>query len=109
MSLHLSYETLVIAVRQKQLYQYLAASTASVLVFDTLSSLDEEIKYVWKSRWHPVKVLYLWTRYQNLAIAAMELWFLAFPGGPSGPACYKPMSATICTSFFYSMYAYLTN
>ncbi|KAK7001370.1 hypothetical protein R3P38DRAFT_3048777 [Favolaschia claudopus] len=56
------------------------ACTTSILVWDWLSCLPQEWRYIWKSGggWSPVKVLYLLVRYYTLVVLVVtDIWFFA--------------------------------
>ncbi|KAG0707925.1 hypothetical protein DFH29DRAFT_559705 [Suillus ampliporus] len=43
-----------------------AAAGHTVLVYDYLLTLKDEIRYIWNAPWTPVKILFLLNRYGNL-------------------------------------------
>ncbi|KAJ7762579.1 hypothetical protein B0H16DRAFT_1529267 [Mycena metata] len=56
------------------------ACTTSILIWDWLSCLPQEWKYIWKSNrgWSPVKILYCLVRYYTLAVLIVtDVWFFA--------------------------------
>ncbi|KAF7376732.1 hypothetical protein MSAN_00090400 [Mycena sanguinolenta] len=66
------------------------ACTTSILVWDWLSCLPLEWRYIWKSgdRWSPVKILYCLVRYYTLLVLVVtDVWFFA-PWSESACARY---------------------
>ncbi|KAJ7234897.1 hypothetical protein B0H12DRAFT_1142357 [Mycena haematopus] len=56
------------------------ACTTSILVWDWLSCLPQEWRYIWKSRggWSPIKILYCLVRYYTLLVLVVtDVWFFA--------------------------------
>ncbi|KAJ7873308.1 hypothetical protein B0H14DRAFT_144357 [Mycena olivaceomarginata] len=48
-----------------QVVSYVKAAFLTLLAYDTILHIGQEYRYVWKSRWSVVKILYLWTRYST--------------------------------------------
>ncbi|KAJ6526960.1 hypothetical protein DFH09DRAFT_1187222 [Mycena vulgaris] len=60
--------------------QIYIACTTSILVWDWLSCLPQEWRYIWKSSasWSPIKVLYCVVRYYTLLVLVVtDVWFFA--------------------------------
>ncbi|KAJ7190835.1 hypothetical protein GGX14DRAFT_603413 [Mycena pura] len=55
-----------------QSHQYFLLSSM-LLIYDTLLSVGQDYRYIWKSEWGVVKVLYLWTRYGAFIDTAMAV------------------------------------
>ncbi|KAJ6616643.1 hypothetical protein B0H10DRAFT_2036380 [Mycena sp. CBHHK59/15] len=56
------------------------ACTTSILVWDWLSCLPQEWKYIWKAKrpWGPIKILYFLVRYYTLMVLVVtDVWFFA--------------------------------
>ncbi|KAJ7810037.1 hypothetical protein B0H14DRAFT_3112519 [Mycena olivaceomarginata] len=55
------------------------ACTTTILVWDWLSCLPQEWRYIWKSRagWSPIKILYCLVRYYTLMFAVSDVWLFA--------------------------------
>ncbi|KAK7001384.1 hypothetical protein R3P38DRAFT_3048848 [Favolaschia claudopus] len=60
----------VVSVAQVMLNRSVIVGTTSILVWDWLSCLPQEWRYIWKSGggWSPVKVLYCLVRYYTLVV-----------------------------------------
>ncbi|KAI0368408.1 hypothetical protein BV20DRAFT_948273 [Pilatotrama ljubarskyi] len=54
--------------------QVYTSSMMAVAVWDWLACLKVEWDVIWKARWSPVKILYLWIRYYGLLTYALNLW-----------------------------------
>ncbi|KAI0637526.1 hypothetical protein C8Q77DRAFT_1086493 [Trametes polyzona] len=54
--------------------QVYTSSMMAVAVWDWLACLKVEYDVIWKSRWTPIKFLYLWTRYYGLITYSINLW-----------------------------------
>ncbi|THH06294.1 hypothetical protein EW145_g4184, partial [Phellinidium pouzarii] len=59
--------------------QYVGVASATVLVYDWTLTIDEEVAFVWPSRWGWPKILYLFNRYTVFADAALIIY--AFTDG----------------------------
>ncbi|EIN05421.1 hypothetical protein PUNSTDRAFT_54835 [Punctularia strigosozonata HHB-11173 SS5] len=58
--------------------QTYVACTTSILVWDWLACLPQEYRYIWKSRWTPIKCLYLMVRYYTFVVLVVtDVWFFA--------------------------------
>ncbi|KAF9258767.1 hypothetical protein L218DRAFT_712131 [Marasmius fiardii PR-910] len=67
--------TITTLLSNLQLVAYVKVAFLSLLIFDTVITLDQEYRYIWQRKWHLVKVLYLFTRYTTFvdtAVAAYE-------------------------------------
>ncbi|KAJ7289275.1 hypothetical protein C8J57DRAFT_1277203 [Mycena rebaudengoi] len=66
-----------VIVADAQLTNYLAVAAISILVADYLSTVNQEINFVWRKPWSFPNVLYLWNRYIPLitVIACMTFMF----------------------------------
>ncbi|KAJ6507447.1 hypothetical protein C8R47DRAFT_1239546, partial [Mycena vitilis] len=54
--------------------------TTSILIWDWLSCLPQEWRYIWKSKagWSPIKILYCLVRYYTfLVLVVTDVWFFA--------------------------------
>ncbi|KAF8174454.1 hypothetical protein K438DRAFT_1980203 [Mycena galopus ATCC 62051] len=60
-------------IADAQTTNYLAAAGLTVLVFEHISTLPEEIEFVWKSRLSLWSLLYVWTRYYTLVTVAIDV------------------------------------
>ncbi|EIN05351.1 hypothetical protein PUNSTDRAFT_127828 [Punctularia strigosozonata HHB-11173 SS5] len=53
-----------------------ALGTTSILVWDWLACLPQEYQYIWKSRWTPIKFLYMMVRYYTFVVLIVtDIWF----------------------------------
>ncbi|KAF7297456.1 hypothetical protein MIND_00979300 [Mycena indigotica] len=68
--------------------QIYIACTTSILIWDWLSCLPQERKYIWKSKsWTPIKFLYCMVRYYTfMVLIVTDVWFFA---GWSENACAR--------------------
>ncbi|EIM91331.1 uncharacterized protein STEHIDRAFT_118416 [Stereum hirsutum FP-91666 SS1] len=67
--------------------QIYIASTSSIWYWDWIVCLPAEWKYIWKSDWSAIKILYLFVRYYTLVDMIMaDIWFL---GEWTEEACAK--------------------
>ncbi|KAJ7616067.1 hypothetical protein FB45DRAFT_801682 [Roridomyces roridus] len=59
--------------------QIYIACTTSILIWDWLSCLPQEWRYIWKSKgWSPIKTLYCVVRYYTFAVLVLtDTWFFA--------------------------------
>ncbi|KAJ7466930.1 hypothetical protein FB451DRAFT_402139 [Mycena latifolia] len=60
--------------------QIYIACTTSILIWDWLSCLPQEWRYIWKSKvtWSPIKILYCVVRYYTLLVLVVtDVWFFA--------------------------------
>ncbi|KAF9449049.1 hypothetical protein P691DRAFT_774957 [Macrolepiota fuliginosa MF-IS2] len=55
-------------------YTYVAAEF--LMIWDILLKFDDEVKYVWSSRWTVGKILYLINRYLTPILFIFDLWYL---------------------------------
>ncbi|EIW77825.1 hypothetical protein CONPUDRAFT_157009 [Coniophora puteana RWD-64-598 SS2] len=92
---HPTYDDDVTLGRVTQLNAYMILACSSVLVYDTLSCLDMEVRYIWQRRWSVMKVLYLWTRYSAFSSPVLGLVYFVFkPGHELTPrVCSSGVSA----------------
>ncbi|TDL18500.1 hypothetical protein BD410DRAFT_900816 [Rickenella mellea] len=63
-----SIEALFKLVRDSQTVDRSGVAAIACLVYDIFITIDQEVDYVWKSRWTIPKYLYLWARYFALFI-----------------------------------------
>lgn len=59
-------------------------ASLTMLVYDTLITLDEEIIYIWNSKWSPIKCVFLLVRYLSLSI---QIFSAIAAGSPSALIC----------------------
>ncbi|KAF8265689.1 hypothetical protein EI94DRAFT_282978 [Lactarius quietus] len=91
----------------KQLLQLIVSSLESVVVarysttavyvvcfYDWIISLDQEVDFIYPSRWSIMKFAYLFCRYYPLAIAPFQLWGLL-----------GDHEIRVCESFYRALYA----
>jgi len=74
-----SLSTSVDGLRSIQLIRYTRLSGVSIIVFDHIITFDREVKFVWKSKWSLVKVLFFINRYYTLAWSLFTLYALFSP------------------------------
>lgn len=67
-------------------YSELASST--IIIFDHLITLDDEIELIWQSSWSPVKLLFLVNRYYTLASVIINNYAL-FASSHSDSFCLR--------------------
>ncbi|EIW77011.1 hypothetical protein CONPUDRAFT_157284 [Coniophora puteana RWD-64-598 SS2] len=72
----LSYEEEVSLRTVTRLNTYAILASGTVLTYDTLTSLDLEVKYIWQAKWSIMKALYLWTRYIAFITPVLALVYL---------------------------------
>ncbi|KAJ7198911.1 hypothetical protein B0H12DRAFT_1226161 [Mycena haematopus] len=65
-----------VVVADAQLANYFAASAFTILFVDFVSTIDEEINFVWKRPWSIPSGLYLWNRYMTLFTVTLSMPFL---------------------------------
>ncbi|KAF5327053.1 hypothetical protein D9619_005000 [Psilocybe cf. subviscida] len=68
------------------------AGSIAILVYDTLITLDQEIRAVWQSKWNYPRLLYVLTRYSCLLEAGVIIALLTVPGD----------NYTLCSAIFQS-------
>lgn len=49
------------------------AATSTVQVYETFLTLDEELSYIWRSKWTPIKCVFLIVRYLPISIYLYEM------------------------------------
>ncbi|KAH9896110.1 hypothetical protein C8Q73DRAFT_745207 [Cubamyces lactineus] len=54
--------------------QVYTSAMMAVAVWDWLVCLKVEYDVIWKARWRPIKMLYLWIRYYGLIAYGLNLW-----------------------------------
>ncbi|KAF8874176.1 hypothetical protein BD779DRAFT_261270 [Infundibulicybe gibba] len=59
-----------------QLTNYLVAAAATLVVFDYILTVQQEVALIWRSPWNPTSLLYIWNRYYTLIILAIDLSFM---------------------------------
>ncbi|EIW77027.1 hypothetical protein CONPUDRAFT_168059 [Coniophora puteana RWD-64-598 SS2] len=74
---------------------YVTFAYATMLIYDTMTSLDLEVKYVWWTQWSFIKALYLWTRYSAYVSPALGLVYLGFAPGLTPRMCLNAVSAML--------------
>ncbi|KAF8160526.1 hypothetical protein K438DRAFT_1942307 [Mycena galopus ATCC 62051] len=84
-------------IADAQTTNYLAAAGLTVLVIEHISTLPEEIEFVWKSRLSLWSVLYVRTRYYTLVAIAIDVSFM-FREIPSSNVCRYFILAEMITS-----------
>lgn len=67
-------QALMTGMKLTHILQVYTSSMVAVAVWDWLSSLEMEYRYIWKKEWSIIKGLYLWTRYYGLACFSVNLW-----------------------------------
>jgi len=60
-------KSLLLGLRHIQITRYSQLASSSVIVFDHLITLDDEINLIWNSTWSLGKILFLMNRYYSLA------------------------------------------
>jgi len=88
MSLQIEEEIaeLFTTVEQLRLHNYLSVACLTILLYDCITSLNAEVKYIWKSKWTLVKALYIFARYYGLLRTAF-IFAIEASTGPSNPMC----------------------
>ncbi|KAI0055598.1 hypothetical protein BV25DRAFT_1921699 [Artomyces pyxidatus] len=76
--------------------RYCIASAYSVVVYDWLTSLDQEIAYISKARWSPVKGAYIFCRYWTLIVVPFLVW-----------GCIFDHNMETCQKYVHALYASL--
>ncbi|EIW86188.1 hypothetical protein CONPUDRAFT_68778 [Coniophora puteana RWD-64-598 SS2] len=98
MSGGMANDRLALALEQQFISRLTTAAGATLLVYDVMTSLDQEVKYIWQSQWSSVKILYLWMRYETCVMAGLEMWCCKdLSGNVSREAhqCHRPLGATV--------------
>ncbi|KAF8217109.1 hypothetical protein K438DRAFT_1798318 [Mycena galopus ATCC 62051] len=65
-----------VIVADARLANYFAASAFTILFVDFISTIDEEINFVWKRPWSIPSGLYLWNRYITLFTVILSMPFM---------------------------------
>ncbi|KAJ7314442.1 hypothetical protein DFH08DRAFT_431252 [Mycena albidolilacea] len=65
-----------VVVSDARLANYFAAAAFTVLFIDFISTLDEEINFVWNRPWSIPSGLYLWNRYTTLLAVTLSMPFM---------------------------------
>ncbi|KAJ3536618.1 hypothetical protein NMY22_g5959 [Coprinellus aureogranulatus] len=60
---------------------YLTGAALTFVLCDMASTIDDEMKYIWRSKWTMVKVLYLVSRYLG-PITLLVMTLSGYPGDP---------------------------
>ncbi|KDR66452.1 hypothetical protein GALMADRAFT_1152028 [Galerina marginata CBS 339.88] len=60
-------------LKDSQVISYLWASSLTVLCYDTVQNLPQEITYIWRSKWSTPKFLYLFLRYWSIFVIIINL------------------------------------
>ncbi|KAJ6550027.1 hypothetical protein B0H19DRAFT_1160263 [Mycena capillaripes] len=56
-----------------QLLSSVDVGMLTALTYDTILNVNQEYEFVWKSRWSPIKCLYLWARYSPFIDTALAV------------------------------------
>ncbi|EAU80583.2 hypothetical protein CC1G_11383 [Coprinopsis cinerea okayama7 len=67
------FEQLVSFLKIAQEGNYSTAAGLSLLTFDVFSTFQDEVRYIWRSRWSVAKVAYLLARYWALVFMIVIL------------------------------------
>ncbi|KAJ7799888.1 FAD binding domain-containing protein [Mycena olivaceomarginata] len=90
-----------VVVSDARLTNYFAASAFTVLFIDFISTLDEEINFVWNRPWSIPSGLYLWNRYTTLLAVTFSMPFM-FREIESNHTYVFSDHSGICRSFIIS-------
>ncbi|KAJ3560026.1 hypothetical protein NP233_g11100 [Leucocoprinus birnbaumii] len=93
---------------QLQRAQYLSAAALVVYAYDYFLTLDREIEYVWKSRWSPVKNLFLLNRYFVIVNIVIQQFLLGTVSGQrSSSECHGLIQAFVVLTAFVTLFSEL--
>ncbi|TDL18504.1 hypothetical protein BD410DRAFT_793209 [Rickenella mellea] len=73
MSLAIPIEALPKLVRDARTVDRSGVAACVCLIYEIFITFDQEVEYIWKSRWTLPKVLYLWTRYFALFVQVIAI------------------------------------
>ncbi|KAF7311214.1 hypothetical protein MKEN_01022900 [Mycena kentingensis (nom. inval.)] len=68
-----------------QTVSHIKVAFLALLAYDTLLQINDEYRYIWRSRWTLIKGLHLWTRYGSFIGAAVPVIRAAARGDTSSP------------------------
>ncbi|TDL18499.1 hypothetical protein BD410DRAFT_793204 [Rickenella mellea] len=66
-------EALISLVRGANIADRSEVAACSCLVFDIILTIDQEVEYIWRSKWTLPKCLYLWARYFALFMQVIAI------------------------------------
>ncbi|KAF8874178.1 hypothetical protein BD779DRAFT_261760 [Infundibulicybe gibba] len=55
-----------------QVTNYLVAAAATLVVFDHILTIQQEITLIWRNPWNVTSLLYIWNRYYTLIVLAIN-------------------------------------
>ncbi|KAI0812529.1 hypothetical protein BC629DRAFT_943225 [Irpex lacteus] len=61
-------------VQLQQAMSYVQVICITLLVYDWILVVSDEVRHLWTERWTFVKVLYLWTRYSPVVDTFWRIW-----------------------------------
>jgi len=70
----------------------------SLVIYDYVLTLQQEIDYVWFRKWTPGKILFLSVRYLGLVWVCLCLWAV-FTTGATPTACNVIVRLTVCSAY----------
>ncbi|KAF8884841.1 hypothetical protein BD779DRAFT_1535906 [Infundibulicybe gibba] len=71
-----------------QMTSYLVAAAATLIVYDYILTIQQEVTLVWQNPWNQTSFLYIWNRYYSLTTLAINLNY-GFRIIDSDQTCYK--------------------
>jgi len=77
---------------------------ATIILFDHIITIDQEVKLIWHTRWSLGKLLFVIARYYNLFAVAFQIGVMFFPG-PTEQLCVTWIRWQWCTGLFVSLLA----
>ncbi|KAI0812539.1 hypothetical protein BC629DRAFT_944238 [Irpex lacteus] len=60
-------------VSQQQIINYVQVASAALWLYEWLILIQDEVSLVWGSKWSPMALLYMWTRYSAVADTVLGL------------------------------------
>ncbi|EGO00537.1 hypothetical protein SERLA73DRAFT_71557 [Serpula lacrymans var. lacrymans S7.3] len=73
---------------QLQSVKYVYVACLPVLLLEYFNTFEEEVQLIWKSRWSPVKFLFLFSRY-NMFVATIPILILTLGSDIPSNTCKK--------------------